>query len=158
MTIREDIVTRVLGQLRRMLTSNTYTLYNETNNYLTNLGSNVSVWRATAFKPGEQGVILRDLDELHTLSDKRGQRVLRSLHIQVEIVLSGENSVNDLLKAYADVEAAIGEGRESVWADITSETRPRLSRSVVEQESARIAGGIYECYIDYPTLAFRSVA
>jgi hypothetical protein len=158
-TIREDIVTRVKGQLDRIRTTNTYTLYGETKNYLTNLGSNCTIWRSRPFEPGEQGLILRDLDEEMALatSTNMSGAVVRQLHIQVEIVLSGPNVHSDLWKVYADVEAAIGEGRVSVWGDITKETRPRLSRSLVEQESARVAGGIFEVYIDYPTLAFRSV-
>lgn len=158
MTIRQDIVTRVYTQLQRIRTANTYTLYGETKNYLTNLGSSVFVWKSTPFQPTEQGIVLRDLDEPVSLSSSRSARVIRQLHMQAEVVLSGASSVSDLFNAYADIEAAIGEGRESVWADITSDTRPRISRSVVEQESAKIAGGIFEFYIDYPTLAFRSVA
>lgn len=102
-------------------------------------------------------MIVRDLDEPILEPTVRAQRVTRQLHMQVEIVLSGTNSMDDLRKHYSDVEAAIGEGRETVWADITSETRPRISRSVLEQESLKVAGGIFEFYIDYPTMAFRSI-
>lgn len=156
-TIRGEIVKRVEDQLKRIQTANTYTLYGETKNYFTNLGTNVSRWRSRPFTEGEQGLVLRDLDEPKDLASNHAGAVTRNLHIQVEIVVSGQNAPDDLLKAFADVEAALGEGRESVWGDITSGTRPKLDRSLVEQESQRLAGGIVEVYIDYPTLAFRSV-
>jgi hypothetical protein len=158
MIVRQEIFERVVAQLRRIKTTNTYTLYGGTLPYLTNLGNTVFPWRAAPFQPGESGIIVRDLDEPVMESAPRSERVIRQLHIQVEVVLAADDPVTRLWQAYADIEAAIGEGRDSVWADITSNTRPRLSRSLVEQESAKIAGGIVECFIDYPTLAFRSVA
>jgi len=157
MIARQEIFERVVSQLRRIRTTNTYTLYGETANYLTDFGAKVFPWRAVAFPPGENGIVVRDLDEPVIESESRSERVLRQLHIQVEIVLAEDDPVTKLWQAYADVEAALGEGRESVWADITSNTRPRISRSVVEQKSAKVAGGIVECYIDYPTLAFKSI-
>jgi hypothetical protein len=159
MIVRQEIFTRVVNQLKRIKTVNTYTMYGETANYLTNLGLYVFPWRATPFNENQlPGLIVRDLDEPQELSSNHSQRVIRQLHIQVEVVMKGDAPINDLWAAYADIEAAIGEGRESVWADITKETRPRISRSLVEQESSKIAGGLFECYIDYPTLAFKSVA
>jgi hypothetical protein len=160
MIIRQEIVTRVENQLKRIRTGNTYTVYGVTRNYLTDIGLKVFQWRNVQFQPSElPALILRDLDEPAVLSSKNSSRVTRQLHVQIEIVTAGDNSPDDLRKYYADVEAAIGEGRQSVWADITEETRPRITRSVVEQgdTSVRLAGGIYECFIDYPTFAFSSV-
>lgn len=159
MIVRQEIFNRVVAQLRRIRTGNTYTMYGEApKHYFTDIGLKVFPWRAAPFQPNElPGLIVRDLDEPVHLPAPRSQGIIRQLHIQVEIALKGDNAMDDLRLIYADVEAAIGEGRESVWADITSDTRPRLSRAIVEQESAKIAGGIFECYIDYPTLAFRSV-
>lgn len=157
MILRQEIVDRIVTQLRRIKQANTYTLYGETRNYFTDFGDTVYQWRAAPFHPGESGLIIRDLDEPVIESTPRSERVTRQLHIQVEVVLSGNDPVDDLRKVFADVEAAIGEGRESVWADITSNTRPRITRTVVEQESAKVAGGILEVFIDYPTQAFKSV-
>lgn len=158
MIVRQEIFTRFVAQLRRIKTTNTYTLYGDTLPYLTNFGDLVFPWRAIPFAPGEKGIIVRDLDEPVIESSARSERVVRQLHMQVEVVLADDDPITKLWQAYADIEAAIGEGRESVWADITSNTRPRISRSLVEQESAKIAGGIVECFIDYPTLAFKSIA
>ena len=157
MIARQEIVTRFVNQMKRIRVGNTYTMYGqEPTNFLTDIGQHVWLWRATPFRPDElPALIVRDLDEPIVPSAPRSERVTRQLHMQVEVVLAGDTPINDLWAAYADIEAAIGEGRESVWNDITSDTRPRISRSVVEQESAKIAGGIVECYIDYPTLAFR---
>jgi hypothetical protein len=158
MLLREEIFTRYVNQLRRIRTSNTYTLYGETRNYLTDAGMNVRPWFSGKFQVAElPGLVPRDLDEPILEPTPRAQRVTRQLHVQTEIVVAGDDAADLLRMVFADVEAAIGEGRDSVWADITSDTRPRISRSVLEQESNRIAGGIFECFIDYPTFAFKSV-
>lgn len=149
----------VVAQLGRIRTGNTYTLRGQTKNYLTDVGLHVFVWRATPFLRNElPGLIARDLDEPVVQATPMSEGVLRQLHLQVEVVLGGDTPIVDLWKAYADIDSAIGEGRESVWADFTGATRPRINRSVVDQDSAKIAGGIIEFYIDYPTLAFQSVA
>lgn len=158
MTRRQDIFNKVVAQLRKIKVANTYTMYGDTDNYLTDVGLHVYAWRAAPFPPNTQmALVVRDLDEPAELSAPRSSRQERSLHMQVEIVISGDVAMETLRDVFADVEAAVGEGRESVWDSITSDTRPRITRSVLEQESAKIAGGIFEFFIDYPTLAFKSV-
>jgi hypothetical protein len=99
--------------------------------------------------------VVRDIDELHKEASPRAPRMERQLHMQVNIVVAGDAAMDDLRDKYIpDVETAILIGREQVWNNITSNTRPRLNRSVFEQESDKLAGGIVEFYIDYPSYAF----
>lgn len=157
-TIRQQIVTKVITQLKRIKTSNTYSIYGNTANYLTNAGDNVNEWRDAPFGPDElPALIVRDLSEPVIESPSpRSDRIVRQLHIQVEAVAIGDNPSADIRKMLADVEAAIGEGRLSEWNDISFNTKPLASKSVLKQESWKLAGGIFECVIEYPTLAFDS--
>jgi hypothetical protein len=157
MIIREEIFNRVVAQLQRIRTGNTYTMYGMTQHYLTDAGLHVFPWRATTLQPNElPALIVRDLDEPVILANNQSARVTRQLHVQVEAAIADNTPMTILRQIYSDIEAAFGEGRESVWADITIETRPRITRAVVEQESRKIAGGIFEVFIDYPTFAFLS--
>jgi hypothetical protein len=77
-------------------------------------------WRATPFNENElPGLIVRDLDEPQVLSSTSLTTGHPSASHSGRVVLKGDAPINDLWAAYADIEAAIGEGRESVWADIT---------------------------------------
>jgi hypothetical protein len=131
--------------------------------YQTNLGSSVHEWRSSPFMREElPALIWRDLDEPIEEHTRFSSRHQRSLHIQVEIVGEGATSPAQYRKMLADVEKAIKAGQledGTWWAGTGGEglalrTRPRMSRLVVEQESLKIAGGFYECFIDYVTRDF----
>lgn len=158
MTIRQEIFTKVVTQLQRIKTINTYTVHGKTLSYETNAGNSVHPWRSANFDP-EAGdtlpaLVPRDLDELRELSDKYGMAEKRSIHIQVAIVASGTTSADEMRKIFGDLDGAFGEGRATNWDNTAAETRPRLSRTIADQESLKITGGIYEVYIDYATPAF----
>lgn len=153
-TIRQQIVDRFEAKLQTIATGN---------GFQTNVGSKVFEWRATPFMPQDlPALIWRDLDEPIEEDTRFSSRHKRTLHMQVEIVGSGASSPADYRKMLADVERAIKSGQlddGTWWANPDGEslalrTRPRMSRLVVEQESLKIAGGFYECFIDYVTRDF----
>lgn len=155
MTLRQQIFTKVLTALGNIRTTNSFTLYGRTFAYKTNIGANVFAWRSAALKETElPGMVVRDLDELRELSDKYGDAEKRSIHIQAAIMASGNTSADDMRDIFGDVDAAIGVGRAGNWDNLSTETRPRLTRTIADQESLKITGGIYEFYIDYATPAF----
>ena len=153
-TIRQQIVDRFESKLQSIATGA---------GYQTNVGQSVHEWRSSPFMQNElPALIWRDLDEPVEEHTRFAQRHQRALHMQVEIVGSGTTSPAEYRKLLADVEKAIKSGQledGTWWADENGEglalrTRPRMSRLVVEQESLKIAGGFYECFIDYVTRDF----
>ncbi len=156
-TIRQQIFEAVVNQLKLIHTANTYQFYGVTGSYQSDLGSAVFPWRAVpqTDKTKYPFLVVRDLDELVKEASPGAPRVERSLHMQVNIVVKGDDAANELRdKYYSDVDIAIGLGRQSYWSGLSGNTRPRLNRSVFEHESDVLAGGIVEFYIDYPTYAF----
>lgn len=154
-TIRQQIFDAVVAQLRTVKTTNQWTAYGMTGDYLTNIGDQVHPWRTSAFQPEElPGVVPRDLDEPVEPMSEGSQRMKRQLHIQIVVAVGGEDAADQLRKIFGDLDIAVGLGRDSYWGNLASETVPRISRSVLDQESLKVAGGIYEFYIHYPTLAF----
>lgn len=154
-TIRQQIFTEVVAKLRTVKTSQAWTAYGMTGNYLTNIGDQVHPWRTSAFQPEElPGIIPRDLDEPIEPMHLGAERTTRQLHIQVVVAVGGEDAADQLRKIFGDLDIAFGQGRDERWGGLASETIPRISRSVLDQESLKVAGGIYEVYIHYPTLAF----
>lgn len=124
-------------------------------NYLTNVGEQVHPWRTVEFQPDElPGMIPRDLDEPIEPMKIGSERTTRQLHIQITIAVGGDDAADELRKIFGDLDIACGLGRDARWGGLASETVPRISRSVLDQESFKVAGGIYELYIHYPTLAF----
>ena len=155
MNRREEIFTKVVTGLQGILTTNTYTLHGRTFNFETNLGSSVHPWRSAALDEAElPGVIPRDLDEIRELADKYSEAEKRSIHIQCAVVASGDTSPATMRKIFGDLDGAFGVGRETGWDGLSTETRPRLTRMILDQESLKITGGIYEVYIDYAIPAF----
>jgi hypothetical protein len=156
MTLRQQIFEAVVAQLKLIQTANEYQFYGVTGNYNSNLGSSVYPWRSAPFaKQNLPALVVRDIDELIKEPTPGAQRVERQLHMMINIVVDGDSASDDLRdKYFADVDIAIGLGRQSRWGNLTGNTRPRLTRSVLEQESDVLAGGIVEFYIDYPTYAF----
>jgi hypothetical protein len=154
-TIRQQLFELVIGQLKTIKTSNSYSMYGQTGNYKTDIGERVFAWRAVPFdEEDDDGLIVRDMDEIMQLSSPNGFRIERQLHMQVELGGRGVTSDTDLRNKYiADVEIAIGVGAFTVWNTVGN-TRPRKSISIVEQQAEKIAGMIFEFYIDYPTYAF----
>lgn len=154
-TIRQQIFSEVVAKLQTVKTSNSWTAYGMTGNYLTNIGDQVHPWRTSAFNPSElPGIIPRDLDEPIEPLGQGIERTTRQLHIQVVVAVGGEDAAEQLRKIFGDLDIAFGQGRDERWGGLASETVPRISRSVLDQESLKVAGGIYEVYIHYPTLAF----
>jgi hypothetical protein len=148
------LVDLVVEQLRTIKTSNSYTMYNQTGNYKTNIGDSVWIWRDVSFESDEpDSLIVRDLDEPLQLPSPYAERVERQLHIGIELI--GRNAKSEKLRNeyLPDVEIAIGVGARTRWNNI-GKTRPRKSISVTGQESVKIAGMIFEFYIDYPGYAF----
>lgn len=154
-TIRQQIFDEVVARLRTIKTTNSWSLFGMTGNYLTNIGDQVHPWRSSAFQANElPGIVPRDLDEPVKLSSLSSDRTERELHIQIVVAVDGEDAEDQLRVIFGDLDIAFGLGRADRWGGLTSETRPRISRSVLDQESRRVSGGIYEAYIEYPTLAF----
>jgi hypothetical protein len=157
-TIRQQIVDRFESKLQGISIAA---------GYQTNVGANVHEWLAAPLMESNlPALIWRDLDEPIEEHTRFSSRHQRSLHMQVEIVGSGATSPREYRKLLADVEQAIKAGQledGTWWANASGEslalrTRPRMSRLVVEQESLKIAGGFYECFIDYVTLDFDQYA
>lgn len=155
LTLRQQAFEKVVDQLRLIKTTNSYTLFGVTANYKTNVGDSVHVWRSAPFQADElPGLIVRDLDEIKELSDKYGDREKRSLHIQITIAVADDTPQEELNAIFGDLDTAFGVGRASNWDGLVQETRPRIARTVGDQESLKIAGGVYEVYLDYATRAF----
>lgn len=166
-TKRERIVGRVVNRLHQIRMDLEPEVYN------TSVGKNVFEWRTGIFSPeeleafeGEMALVVRDLDEtkatdgdhtkVNTLST---QKVTRDLHMQIEIVVAGTDAPQKARKIIADIESAIR--KDIRWRDAESKplaigTRPRIDRSIVEQESRKIGGVVYEFFIHYATQAFNS--
>lgn len=160
-TIRQQIFDKVVAALRDIKTTNTWESYGMTGNYSTNVGNNVHAWRSTPFSVDELnahggGLVVRDLDAIADKGDTRDSRTKWSLHIQVIVEVSGDDADSALRTIFGDLDSAFYKGRSTGWDGLSNDTRPRVVRSVLEQESARVAGGVYEVYIDYATLAFNS--
>ncbi len=159
-TKREILVELVLARLRTITT---------TNGFRTNAGGNVDYWRTGSYSEEEMAdktdaaLILRDIDELKTVEGDPTkvnkvptEKFLRHLHMQIEIALTGSQSPSEIHKVIADIEMAI---RKDVrWHTggkaVAVGTRPRLDRSVVEQNSLKTSGIVYEFFITYITDAF----
>jgi phage-related protein len=158
---RAKIVARVIvrfGQIQKA------------NGYLTDAGSNVDYWRTGTYSEEEMSdksdgaICVRDIDEAKTVEGDATkvnklstEKFMRHLHIQVELARGGTQSPSDIHNVIADIETAI---RKDVrWKDedgkfLAVGTRPRLDRSVVEQNTLKISGTIYEFFIQYITDAF----
>lgn len=156
-TLRQQIFEAVVTQLKLIKTANQYQFYGVTGNYQSDLGSSVFPWRSAPFTDPSHlpALVVRDIDELVKEASPGAPRVERQLHMQINIIVPGSEAATDLRdKYFADVDIAIGVGRQARWGGISGNTRPRLTRSVLERESDVLAGGIVEFYIDYPTYAF----
>ena len=155
MNRREEIFTKVVEGLRGIQTTNTYTLYGRTFNFETDIGDSVHPWRAAPFDEDElPGLIVRDIDELRELSSPNGTGEKRSLHVLCSIATDGDASPEMMRKIFGDIDGVFGTGRSTGWDSLSTETRPKLTRTIVDQESLKITGGIYEVYIDYVVPAF----
>lgn len=169
-TKRERIFDRVLNRLHNIRSDN------EPDKYNTQVGRYVFPWRTGTVSEEElesfvdhAALVLRDVDETkatngnHTLpvTNLNGgtQKFERELHIQIEVFSGGEESPTLIRKVIADIETAI---RQDIrWRDVSGKalalgTRPRIDRSIVEQESKKVGGVIYEFFIHYTTDAFNS--
>jgi hypothetical protein len=166
-TKREKIFGRVLNRLHQIRSDV------EPDKYNTQVGKHVFDWRTgyfseeemTSFEDGA-ALVLRDLDETkatngdhNLLVTQHGgiQKFERVLHMQIEIVGVGESAPTLIRKIIADIETAIGQ--DTRWRDVNGKalalgTRPRIDRSVVEQESKKVGGVVYEYFIHYTTTAF----
>lgn len=158
---RERIMDLVIARLRTIKTEN---------GYQTNIGNNVDYWRTGSFSEEEMsdktdGALgVRDLDEIKSVEgDNRkvargigAEMFERDIHVQVEIAKTGSQSPTDVHKIIADIETAIGkdvrwhEGAKSLAVG----TRPRIDRSLVDQQTLKTAGVVYEFFIRYVTHAF----
>lgn len=151
---RQTLVDLIVEQLRTIKTSNSYTIYNQTGNYKSDIGENVWLWRNVTFDDdAPDSLIVRDLDEPITMPSAYAERVERQLHVGIELIAREAGSDKLRNEYLPDVEIAIGIGARTKWHEI-GKTRPRKSISVTGQESVKIAGMIFEFYIDYPGYAF----
>lgn len=161
---REKIVRRLIARLQTILIAGDYN---------TNVGQNVFYWRTGTFSEeelagmsGNCALIVRDIDETKAtdgevtkVNRNSHEHFARDLHIQIEIVQLGTASPTTIHKIIADIEYAI---RSDIrWKDtdgtaLAIGTRPRIDRSVVEQESKKVSGVIYEFFIHYVTSAFNA--
>jgi hypothetical protein len=147
LTKRQRIVNEVQTELEGISITNGYQVDITT----------VDIWRSASFAVEElNALILRDLDEPIDEAPTGRNRHKRSLHIQIEIVAAGSTSPEQFRALLGAVEQAIQKGAQGEWNKLAIKTRPRISRMVVEQESKKVAGGIYECFIDYITEAFNA--
>lgn len=152
-TIRQQIVDQFDAALRTI---------SRDNGFQTDVGSQVFEWYAVAFDPAQfpLALIWRDLDEPIEEPSNNAFRHKRSLHMQVEIIAVGPTAPKIYRRVLADVEKAIFSGynvtTQEWWGGLAYKTRPRLARMVVEQASQKVAGGFYECFIDYAARAFDS--
>lgn len=156
-TIRQQIFEAVVTQLKTIRTANTYQFYGVTGNYLSEIGQKVYAWRSAPTTPAEEFdyLIVRDIDELVKEPTIEAKRVEKQLHIVINIIVRGNNAAEDLRnKYYPDIEIALGVGAANRWGIGTGATRLRLTRSLFDQESDSLAGGIIEFYIDYPQYAW----
>lgn len=143
--------------------------------YNTNVGKHVFYFRTGTISEeelegfdGDVALIIRDIDEIKFTDGEPNKKVIsmheafgRDLHVQVELIGSGTNAPLELHKLIADVETAIGKDvrwKDEVGSALAIGTRPRIDRSVVEQESKKIGGVIYEFFIYYKTGAFNPYA
>jgi hypothetical protein len=167
LTKREKIVAQVVARLQSIAASN---VTPPPVGYQTNIGQNVYYWRTGAISEEElssfaetAALVVRDLDETkatdgdHTKVTKLStEKHARDLHMQVEIVCGGSDAPSRVHKIIADIEMAIK--NDVRWkADgkpLAIGTRPRIDRSIVEQESRKIGGVVYEFFILYVTDSF----
>lgn len=142
--------------------------------YNTSVGNNVFYFRTGTISEEELegmpdgALVVRDIDETKATDGEATKKVTsgheafgRDLHVQVELLQSGTAAPIQLHKLIADIETAIRKDvrwRDSDGNALAAGTRPRLDRSVVEQESKKIAGNIYEFFVYYVTKAFNSYA
>ena len=160
---RRKIVDRVIARLESILTDN---------DYETDVGKNVDYWRSGPYSEEEmaekpEGALgVRDIDELKTIEGDQQkvakglggkEKFQRDLHIQIEIGLAGTSSPTEVHKIIADIETAIG--KDVRWKDedgkaLAVGTRPRLDRSLVDQQTLKTTGVIYEFFIRYITDSF----
>lgn len=158
---RERIMDLVIARLKSILT---------TAGYQTNVGNNVDYWRTGSFSEEEmadkpEGALgVRDLDEIKSVEGDnrkvaRGigtEKFERDIHVQVEIAKTGEQSPTDVHKIIADIETAIG--KDVRWHEgakaLAIGTRPRIDRSLVDQQTLKTSGVVYEFFIRYVTDAF----
>lgn len=167
-TKRQKIFGRVLNRMHQIRSDD------EPDKYNTQAGRHVFGWRTGTISEEElasftdqAALIVRDVDETkaangdHTLlvTHLRGgnQKFVRELHIQIEIACGGEDADGLARKVIADVEIAVSQ--DVRWHDVNGKplaigTRPRIDRSVVEQESKKIGGVVIEFFIIYATGAF----
>src|ERR1051326_9216758 len=166
-TKREKIFGRVLNRLHQIRSDV------EPDKYNTQVGRHVFDWRTGYYSEDEissfedgAALALRDLDETKAVNGNHElmvaqhggtQKFERVLHMQIEIVGTGESAPTLIRKIIADIETAIGE--DTRWRDVSGKalalgTRPRIDRSVVEQESIKVGGVVYEFFIIYTTDAF----
>jgi len=156
-TIRQQIFEAVVAQLKTINTGTQYQFYGVTGNYQSNIGSKVFAWRsAPATQDSEYPfLVVRDLDESVKEPSAEAKRVEKQLHMLINIVTRGNNAADELRKKYyPDIEIALGVGARNRWGLNTGATRPKLTRSLFEQESDALAGGVVEFYIDYPQYAW----
>jgi hypothetical protein len=171
-TKRQKIFDRVLNRLHNIRSDN------EPDKYNTQVGRHVFPWRTGYFSEEElasfedtAALVVRDVDETKAVNSDHtkpvterakfvtDQKFERELHMQIEIVQSGETSPSTIRQIIADIETAI---RQDIrWRDESGKalalgTRPRIDRSVVEQESKKVSGVIYEFFVHYATDAFNS--
>lgn len=166
-TKRERIIARVQHRLEGIRSDIEPDAYN------TQVGRNVFYFRTGMFSEeelegmeGEAALVFRDIDETKATDGetKKVNRLStemfsRDLHMQIEIVQIGKDSPSTIHKIIADIESAIRKDirwRETTGHALAIGTRPRLDRSVVEQESKKVSGVIYECFITYVTKAFNA--
>ena len=159
--------TRIIGRVKARFEG-----IKKAQGFKTDLGLNVFVWRTGTFSEEELegmpdgALVIRDIDEIKTVEGDQTkvnklstEKFMRELHIQCEIVTSGTDAAEKFRKAVADIETAI---RKDVrWKDAEGKplaigTRPRIDRSVVEQQSRKVGGDIYEFFIHYVTGAFNA--
>lgn len=161
LTKRQRIVDAIEARLKLIKTTNTYDTPAGPQNYQTNAGNSVYVWRTGTFADeelAEGALVLRDLDEAKHRPEKdhpyQGNRFKRELHIQIELLGVGETAIDFVRQIIGDIEAAIRQDQR--WNKLALGTRPRIDRAVVEQESRKVGGVLYEFFIDYVTEAFNS--
>lgn len=164
-TKREKLVRVQLARLRTILIAS--------GDYNTDIGNQVFYFRTGTFSEeelaaftGNCALVVRDIDETkavygdHTRLNKVStEPFARDLHMQLEIVQVGTTSPTTVHKVIADIETAIR--KDIRWKDVDGKalaigTRPRIDRSVVEQESKKVAGVIYEYFVHYTTQAFNA--
>ena len=131
--------------------------------YQTDIGNAVYIWYTGTILPSEltttssyAALIIRDLDEAKKYhdGDKYRGKFVRELHMQLEVAAAGETAAVGIRKIVADIEKAISV--DTRWNKLALGTRPRIDRAIVEQESVKIGGLLYEYFVDYHTEAFNA--